>query len=130
MNDDTQPDLAKKLPQIPQSFPDLSRPTARATSIMCEVDGGAFVLAFSELRPVRPWTAADRFEGNSGYVEVGRFMLSPVAFAHLKKAILEAEAQHVKLFGELPDLGDFYRRLASELPDRKAEVEQRMGFRP
>lgn len=33
-NQAPEPDLTKKLPQVPLSFPDPSRPTTRATSIM------------------------------------------------------------------------------------------------
>jgi hypothetical protein len=83
---------------------------------MCEADGENFVLTLAELRPVHPWNAADRFEGNSGYAEVGRFGLSPAAFAHLKQAMASAELYHTDHCGPLPDLEQFYKGLTEEIP--------------
>lgn len=123
-------DFLRKLPAIPMAIPDRDRPTIRATSVLCESDGGSFTLVLAELRPWEPYTPETRFAGASAYVEVGRFVLSPVAFQHLKKTIEEAEAHHVAVHGPLPELADFYKKVSEALPDRPpAEVEQRLGFR-
>jgi hypothetical protein len=120
-------EISKKLPQIPHTIPNLQRPTTRVTSVLCELDGGSFVLTLAELRPVQPWTAENRFAGATGFVEVGRFALSPIAFSNLKDALAQAEASYVKVLGPLPDAKKYYEKIASDLPE--AEVERRMGFR-
>jgi hypothetical protein len=119
-------EISKKLPQMPPAVPNPSRPTTRATSFLCELDGGSFTLTLSELRPVQPWTAENRFSGASGFVEVGRFALSPIAFSNLKDALAQAEASYVKILGPLPDPKAYYEKIAAELPDSE---DRRMGFR-
>jgi|SRR5579875_2401394 len=127
MSQDNMPDIAKKLPPVPPTIPDPSRATALANLVLCESQGGAFVLTFYELRPVEPWTPTDRLEGKSGNVEVSRVVLSPIGFLHLRKALDQAEEVHRQLFGSLPDLDEFTRKVAEKLPDR--EAKQRMGLR-
>jgi hypothetical protein len=115
----------------PSTFPNPQAPTIKATAAQCEVDGGAFVLTLSDLRPVEPHTHIDRFsEGKSAFVEVGRFMLSPVAFLHLKQQIENAEKWYHAHFGELPDLAKLTEVLASNIPQpEKRETERRLGLR-
>jgi|SRR5579864_1467648 len=127
-------EILRKVKTVPQHVPNASSVTQRATSVLCEVDGGAFLLLLEDLRPIAPYVAladySDRFEeGKSAFVEVGRYVLSPVAFAGLKKSIALAEAWYVAHFGELPDVDAFVKKLAAELPDKPQEVERRLGFR-
>ncbi|HEV2739614.1 MAG TPA: hypothetical protein VGU66_13640 [Candidatus Elarobacter sp.] len=122
-------DPDKKLPTLPENHPS-GGPTVRATTTMFEVDGGAFLLLLSDLRPVAPYAHDQRFEGNSGYVEVGRFVLSPMAFVNLKNQMAESEAYYESHFGPLPDVPALMKRFYDETPERRTESAQRMGFRP
>lgn len=82
-------DPIRKLP-TPGYIPSGSD-TLRATSAMCEVDGGSFLVAMFDLRPTGSYSVAGRFEGRSDFVEVGRFGLSPAAFTYLKIQMIQAE---------------------------------------
>lgn len=122
-------DLTNKLPSLPKNYP-TGGPTIRATTLMCEVDGGAFLLLLSDLRPIAEYAHAERFEGRSGFVEVGRFVLSPMAFLQLKEQMRLAEEYYASHFGPMPDVAEQTRRIYNELPERRVEAAQRIGFRP
>jgi hypothetical protein len=66
-------------------------------------------------------------EGNMAFVHVGRYVLSPVSFLHMKTIIAAAERWYVDHFGAMPDLEKLAVQLNNELPNAEAEV--RMGFR-
>jgi len=126
----TQQDLRKKLPAIPKIVPDPGMKTSLVTQVVCESEGGLFTLQFAELRPVEPHTdQVDRFDGNSAFVVVGRYALSPVALIYLKNAIAQAEQFHIAHFGELPDVHKFASQLLTELPARPIPSDARVGFR-
>ena len=119
-------------PQNPPTIPHIpnpQQPTSWVTSVNCECDGGAFVFELAELRPVHEFLPQSRFEGNMAFVHVGRFVLSPVTFLHMKTIMAVAERWYVDHHGALPDLEKLTAQLRSELPNREVEAAARMGFR-
>ncbi len=115
---------------FPQTYPNPEMDAIKATAASCEVDGGAFTLTLADLRPIGPHTHFNRFgEGKSGFVEVGRFFLSPIAFLLLKDTIAVAEAYYTSHFGPLPDREKLSEQTKREMPEQKEEVEVRMGLR-
>jgi len=109
-----EPNPFAKPTRIPDIIP-AETPTLRVTETVVESDGGSFTLSLGEYRPIRPYTPDQRnADGNSAYVELARFALSPVTLAALKQAILNAESFHAKHFGPLPDVAQFKARLAAE----------------
>lgn len=97
----------------PRIFPNPQTPTAYATNVLIQVQGGAFHITFYEERIMAPGTYEETGKPESrGWVEMAKLVTGPVALRHLEEQIANAIAVYEKTTGPMPTVKEYYDKLA------------------